>query len=409
MKLARVAYVVNVFPKLSETFIANEMAELLRRGIEVRVLSLRQPTDTLRHELIAQAGLESVTCCDPARFPELLRAFEPQLLHAHFATEPAAAARDWARPLGVPFTFTAHGYDIHRKAPPDFAARAAAASVVVTVSKANRQYIINTFGVPAGKLRVIPSGVDTEQFRPVAADARRRSATPPIHDAGAPSSCSASEAGIGSSRAGARRSSPVMVAKPGVPPWDSPHAGGYDSMPLLVCVARHVKVKNLGLLLQACAMLRDGGVRFRCVFIGDGVCREELEVLRTKLGLENIVEFVGAQAQGQVRAWWQRADLAVLSSDSEGMPVCLMEAAACAVPAVATAVGGIPELVVHGETGLLTPAGDARAFARALQELIEDPKRAATMGGAARDRMVARFSLARQVDELLAVWSEVLR
>lgn len=366
MKLARLAYVANVFPKLSETFIANELAELRRRGIEVRVLSLRQPTDTLRHAMIAQAGLDAVTCHDPARFPELLRAFKPQLLHAHFATEPAAAARDWARQLGVPFTFTAHGYDIRRKAPPDFAARAAAASVVVTVSEANRQHIINTFGVPPEKLRVIPSGVDTERFRPGAADVRRRSACPP------------------------------------------PHVGGYDSVPLLVCVARHVKVKNLGLLLEASAALRDRGVRFRCVSVGDGVCRGELEALRTELGLENVVEFVGAQEQGQVLAWWQRADLAVLTSESEGMPVCLMEAAACAVPAVATAVGGIPELVVHGETGLLTPAGDARAFARALQELIEDPKRAAAMGEAARNRMVAKFSLARQVDQLLAAWSEVL-
>ena len=367
MKLARIAYVANVFPKLSETFIANELAELRRRGIDVRVLSLRQPTDTLRHEVVARTGLESVTCCDPARFPGLLREFQPQLLHAHFATEPASAAREWARTLGVPFTFTAHGYDIRRKAPPDFAARAAAASVVVTVSEANRHFIINTFGVPAEKLRVIPNGVDTEQFRPVAAEVKRRKMNPP------------------------------------------PHGGDCVDAPLIVCVARHAKVKNLGLLLQAFALLRDREVSFRCVSVGDGVCRGELETLRRELGLVNVVEFVGAQEQGQVLAWWQRADLAVLTSDSEGMPVCLMEAAACAVPAVATAVGGIPELVVHGETGLLTPAGDARAFAQALQELIGDPTRAAAMGRAARDRVVAKYSLARQVDELLAVWSEVLR
>jgi glycosyltransferase involved in cell wall biosynthesis len=402
MKLARIAYVANVFPKLSETFIANELAELRRRGIEVRVLSLRQPTDTLRHEVIAQAGLESVTCCDPARFPGLLREFKPQLLHAHFATEPAAAARQWAGQLGVPFTFTAHGYDIRRKAPPDFAERAAAASVVVTVSEANRQHIINTFGVPAEKLRVIPSGVDTEWFRPVAADVRRRK------DAvgyGLPSvSAGVSHAEI---HAGG---TPVKTGETPAPlPALPPHGCGHHELPLLVCVARHVKVKNLGLLLQACALLRDSGVRFRCVSVGDGVCRAELEALRKELGLERIIEFVGAQTQGQVLAWWQSADLAVLTSDSEGMPVCLMEAAACALPVVATEVGGIPELVVHGETGLLTSAGDPRALAQALQELIEHPEPATIMGAAARDRVVARFSLTRQVDELLAVWSEVLR
>jgi colanic acid/amylovoran biosynthesis glycosyltransferase len=367
MKLARLVYVINVFPKLSETFIANEIAELRRRGIELRVLSLRQPTDPLRHEVVAETGLESVTCRDPAWFPDLLREFKPQLLHAHFATEPAAAARDWASTLGVPFTFTAHGYDIRRKAPPDFAARAAAASVVITVSEANRQHIFNTFGVPAEKLRVIPSGVDTEWFRPAAASVRRRK--PSSHSQG----------------------------------------GDCDGLPLLVCVARHVKVKNLGLLLQACALLRDRGAKFRCVSVGDGVFRAELEALRAELGLEGIVEFVGAQTQGQVRDWWQRADLAVLTSDSEGMPVCLMEAAACAVPAVATAVGGVPELVVDGETGLLTPAGDAQELSQAAQELIEDPKRAITMGEAARNRVVARFSLAGQADQLLALWSDVLK
>jgi glycosyltransferase involved in cell wall biosynthesis len=366
MKLTRLACVANVFPKLSETFIANELAELRRRGIEVRVVSLRQPTDTLRHEMIAREGLDAVTCAEPARALGLLGEFKPQLLHAHFATEPAAAARDWAGQLGVPFSFTAHGYDIRRKAPTDFAARAAAASVVVTVSEANRRHIINTFGVPSDKLRVIPNGVDTEWFRPANADATRDRKRP------------------------------------------TAYGPDNEDVPLVVCVARHVRVKNLGLLLEACAVLRTRGVRFRCVSVGDGVCRGELEVLRTELGLESVVEFVGAQEQRQVREWWQRANLAVLTSESEGMPVCLMEAAACAVPAVATGVGGIPELVIHGETGLVTPAGDAEACAQALRELMENPKRAVAMGLAARDRVVAKFSLARQVDQLLEAWSEVL-
>src|SRR6266536_5423452 len=122
---SRVAYVVNVFPKLSETFIAGELGELRRRGVELRVLSLRRPTETLRHDIVSRAQLDKITCYQPAHFASLLREFEPQLLHAHFATEPTAAARDLAKELGVPFLFTAHGYDIRRKAPPDFAERAA--------------------------------------------------------------------------------------------------------------------------------------------------------------------------------------------------------------------------------------------------------------------------------------------
>ena len=354
MTLRRVAYVVNVFPKLSETFIANELAELRRRGVAVRVLSLRQPTETLRHAFIHAAGLDDITTYAGGSSATVLRDFAPQVIHAHFATEPAAAARELAAELEVPFTFTAHGYDIRRKPPADFAARAAAARAVVTVSRANAQFIAETFGVPHRHLRVIPCGVDAAQFRP----------------------------------------------PNGKPAPQSP--------PLIVCVARHVPVKNLGLLLEACSLLRRRGVEFRLALVGDGPCRAELESRCAQLELNDHVEFAGAVEHTQVLAWWQRASIAVLSSHSEGMPVCLMEAAACGVPAVATAVGGIPELVEHDVTGRLVAPGDADAFAGALQHLLEHREQAMSMGRAARRRVEHQFSLRRQIDSLLAVWTEVM-
>ena len=359
MTPSRIAYVVNVFPKLSETFIAGELAELRRRGIELRIFSLRKPTETMRHEMIARAGLDRILCDESEQFPTLLRDFQPELLHAHFATEPAAAARDFAANLGVPFTFTAHGYDIRRRPPADFAARAKAARAVVTVSDSNARYIVETFGVPRDRIRVIPCGIDTEMFRPRKSD-------------------------------NGLRSSPLSV-------------------PLIVCVARHVKVKNLGLLLETCALLRERGVSFRCVLVGDGPLRHELEQTRQRLALEKLVEFTGALTQDEVAQWWRQANVAVLTSENEGMPVSLMEAAACAVPAVAPAVGGIPELIEHEKTGLLSPPGDTLAFAAALQRLLEDSAVAVAMGQSARRRAEERFSLARQVDALLALWTEVLR
>jgi glycosyltransferase involved in cell wall biosynthesis len=292
------------------------------------------------------------TTYDADEFPAVMDAFGPQLVHAHFATEPAAATHALAVSRGVPFTFTAHGYDIYRRPPADFADRARAAAALVTVSDANARYIHKTFGVPAGHIRVIPCGVDTELFRP----ARER-----------------------------------------------PHA------PHIVCVARLVPVKNLGLLLDACAGLRARGMDFRCVLIGDGPERSSLEAARAQLGLEGVVELAGAAEQADVLEWWRRACVAVLTSDREGMPVSLMEAAACGVPAVATAVGGVPELVEDGVTGLLTPPGDARALADALGRLLGDPGRAAQMGAAARARAVERFSVRRQVNRLLGLWSGLLR
>ena len=373
MSPRRVAYVLNVFPKLSETFIATELAELRRRGVELRVLSLRPPDAGVRHRFIDEAGLEQLTWRDPAQFESALREFQPQLLHAHFATEPADAARHWSQRLGVPFTFTAHGYDIRRKPPPDFAARAGAARALVTVSEANRRYIVKTFGVPSEHIHVIPSGVETNRFVPCGGRS-------------------------------VERRIPAPCESPGFT-----ELGENSALPLIVCVARHVKVKNLGLLLDVCALLRDRGVAFKCISVGDGVCRRELEEQCAQQRLGDCVEFVGAQVQEHVLALWQQADVAVLTSENEGMPVSLMEAAACGVPAVATAVGGVPELVEHEVTGLLAPPGGATAFADALQSLLLDSARRARMGALARQRALERFSLSRQVDALLDLWSEILR
>lgn len=351
MMLRRVAYVVNVFPKLSETFIAAELAELCRRHVEVRVLSLRQPAEKMRHEFITRAGLIERTVHDPREFLANLREFHPQVLHAHFATEPTSMARQLAAELGVRFTFTAHGYDVYRRPPSDFAARAAAAGVVVTVSEANARHITKSFGVPRDHIRVIPCGVDTDQFR---------------------------------------------------------SQGERPKLPHIVCVARLKPVKNLGLLLEACAILKARKVSFRCVVVGDGPCRIELEAMRAQLGLENAVEFVGAAEQSEVLKWWRRATVGVLTSESEGMPVCLMEAAACGVPVVATAVGGVPEIVRDGVTGLLTQPGDGLAIAGALERLLREPENAARMGAAARRRAEEHFSVRRQVDQLSEVWAGVV-
>src|SRR5439155_25720744 len=133
---------------------------------------------------------------------------------------------------------------------------------------------------------------------------------------------------------------------------------------------------------QSCAKLRDRGVPFRCILIGDGPCRRELEETQARLDLEKVVEMPGAADQARVLAWWQQATVGVLTSDNEGMPVSLMEAAACGVPVVATAVGGVPELVVDGATGLLVPAGDARALANALERLLIDDDLRARLGAA---------------------------
>jgi len=353
MALQRVAYVLKIFPKLSETFIAGELAELRRRGLELRILSLLPPRDEIKHDFIRRARLEELACYQPSDFLSVLAQFRPQFLHAHFATEPTAVAHELASQLRLPFTFTCHGYDIYRKPPPDFLARAKAASAVVTVSKANADWIARRYGVDSAHIRVIPCGVDTSRFRPKATAVKA-------------------------------------------------------STPLVLAVARLVPVKNLGLLAQACGLLRERGLRFRCVIIGEGSCRAELETLRSELHLEKFLKMPGAAQQSEILRLWQRAAIGVLTSSSEGMPVCLMEAAACGVPAVATAVGGVPELVQDGVTGLLSPSGDAKGLAANLEKLLRAPIIRQRMGTTARQRAETRFSVVHQTDQLLGLWSGVL-
>lgn len=347
----RIAYVVSTFPKISETFISGELAELCRRGVDVRVLSLKTPEEEFCHDSVRTAGLLERTTYVAAQFGAVMDEFRPDLVHAHFATEPTAAARRLAAERGLPFTFTAHGYDVYRRPPADFADRARAAAGVVTVSHANSRYITATFGVAGGRIHVIPCGVDTAWFTP------------------------------------------------------RPEAG---DTPLIVCVARLREVKQLDLLLRACAILRDRGTVFRCRIVGEGPERAALERLRQELQLGTAVALPGAAEQNEVRRWWQQASVAALSSRTEGMPVSLMEAAACGVPAVAPAVGGIPELIADGVTGFVTLPGDAQALAGALHDvLVKEPLRA-RMRIAARRRAEARFSRASQVDRLLALWSGIL-
>jgi Glycosyltransferase len=354
MKPRRIAYVLNIFPKISETFIAGEIAELRRRGVEVRILSLLPPRDEPRHSIIGSAGLDQLISYNISAFYDIVREFQPDLIHAHFAKEATEKARELSLESNVPYSFTAHGYDIHRKPPSDFYERAMAARAVITVSRANAKYIHEVFRVPGTHIHVVPCGVDTLYFCPV--------------------------------------------------PGSEPHVG----VPLIVCVARQVEVKNLMLLLQACALLRQRGVEFRCVMAGDGPVREQLVEQRTSLGLNNIVELPGALEQSQVLNLWQRASVGVLTSDNEGMPVCLMEAAACGVPAVATAVGGIPELVQDGVTGFLCKKDNAKEIASAIELLLTDDELRRRMGAGARLRAEREFSVVRQVDQLQQIWARAL-
>jgi glycosyltransferase involved in cell wall biosynthesis len=175
---------------------------------------------------------------------------------------------------------------------------------------------------------------------------------------------------------------------------------------LLTFVGRLVAIKRVDLLLRAVARARELGAPIRLAVVGDGALRPRLERLAAEVGVHDHVCFAGYRTQ--MVPVTAAADIAVLTSDNEGTPVSLIEAAAAETPAVATTVGGVPD-VVTPETGVLVPPRDAERLAQGIVALAADPARRATMGEQARRRVTRRFSAARLVSDVDSLYTELLR
>jgi glycosyltransferase involved in cell wall biosynthesis len=161
----------------------------------------------------------------------------------------------------------------------------------------------------------------------------------------------------------------------------------------VLTVARLETVKGHAVLLEALVLLRAEGIRLEAVIVGDGSLRPTLELLAEGLGLGQEVRFTGSLGRDAVRTAYESADLFCLASFNEGVPVVLMEAMAMGLPVVATWVGGIPELVQDGVSGLLSAPGAPEKLAACLRSLLQsDPSRREAMGAAGRARVGAEFS-----------------
>ena len=226
---------------------------------------------------------------------------------------------------------------------------------VVCVSQQVADFVVQEVGIPQCKVVVIPNGIDLRNFKYLPAKRQARAAL-------------------------------------GLP---------YE-LALIGTVARLNPVKRLDVLLQALASVN--GVC--AVIIGDGPERARLEALRKQLGLVERVRFVGQQSN--VPEWLAAMDLFVLPSDWEGMSNALLEAMAVGLPVVATAVGGTPEVVVDGVTGLLVPPRDPEALAEAIIALLQDRERAEAMGRTGQERVERYFTVERMVQKTEALYEELI-
>jgi glycosyltransferase involved in cell wall biosynthesis len=392
----RVAYLVSRFPHVSETFIARELAAVSDQpGITLDLLSLFRPVDPTVHSVarpwvgrlrrpgpreavaalawwarrrpLRLAASVALVAGGYARHPAVLAralatvplaaaharrlATEPaDHLHAHYATYPLLAAWLCHRLLGVSYSFTAHAHDLFVDQS-FLRRRVSAARFVVAISEYNRRFLAahNPTGSP---VHVVHCGVDPSAYR------------------------------------------------------FRPRAPGPAGPVRALCVASLQEYKGHRVLLEALAGADDDLARVQLDLVGSGPLREELERLAHTLGLEQRVRFHGGLPEPAVTALLDRADLFVLPSvvarngQTEGIPVALMEALAAGVPAVASRLSGVPELVRDGETGLLAEPGSAEQLRIAIGRVLADPQGARLRAEAGRRLVEREFDVRRSAAAL---------
>ena len=177
--------------------------------------------------------------------------------------------------------------------------------------------------------------------------------------------------------------------------------------PLVVVVARLTLPKGHRYLIDALALLRQKWPTLQCICVGEGELHDLLKAYAVVKGIADRCWFVGATSH--VAEWYDAADVVVLPSLSEGFPFVVLEALAMAKPLVATNVNGVPEVIEHGQTGLLVDPRDSEGLARAIQVMLEQPELAAEMGRAGSAIVQERFTVDRMVDRTVAVFESALR
>jgi colanic acid/amylovoran biosynthesis glycosyltransferase len=185
---------------------------------------------------------------------------------------------------------------------------------------------------------------------------------------------------------------------------DLPDEANPPSPLRLACTGRLVAAKGHRILLQALALLSAEHISYSCTLIGDGPERSSLEALSPQLRLERSVRFLGAMAHQPTLSEVSQAEVFVLASFAEGLPVALMEAMALGVPCVSTTIAAIPELIEDKGNGLLVPPANPEALFRALQILANDAGLRRQLAQKARETVESQYNLARNLDSLARMW-----
>ncbi len=283
-------------------------------------------------------------------FAGYCRRFSAEHIHVHFASRSLSLGLMTGMLTGLPVSCTAHAFDIFTRSPGSLQMRLAKCKFIAAVSQFNIEYLRNTCGKFVADLcHVVHCGIDVEKFRSVS-----------------------------------------RQPKPGK----------------MICVCRLYPKKGLDIAIRACAKLRDNNVKFLFEIAGDGPQRRALEELIKRLHLADTVKLLGARPNDQLTELYSRACIFLMpcvktsGGDMDGIPVAMIEAMACEVPIVSTAISGIPELVEDGITGRLTSEKDTDSLAQILKELLADMDKIEQFGKAGRERVLKDFCISKNSAKL---------
>ncbi len=406
-----IAVVLKGYPRLSETFIAQEILALEQRGFELRLVSLRHPTDKKRHpvhdeirapvtylpEYLYQEPLRVLRGWARARrrpgyaaarraflrdlwrdpTPNRIRRFgqacvlaaelpdDTARLYAHFLHTPASVTRYAALMTGLPWSASAHAKDIWTIPEWEKREKLAEADWLVTCTRFGAEHLRGLAppaGSGPGRVRLLYHGLDLTRF------------------------AAAEQGQSGGGQSGRDGSDPGDPVR-------------------LLSVGRAVEKKGYDVLLQALAGLPDD-LHWQLIHIGGGPLRDALERQARTLGLQARITWMGSQAQAEILKQYRAADLFVLASriasdgDRDGLPNVLMEAQSQGLACLATRVAAIPELIDDGASGALVPPDDPAALGAALARLIADPANRRRLGDAGQQRIRTDFDMKGGIDTL---------
>ena len=403
----RVAYILSRFPDLTQTFVMREMHQIRKHNIEVCIFSLLDPLPAPVHRqaedlmpnvhyspmLLSWGLIEAQfrylfrapmrylrallvairqTCHEPLVLARVLLLYPKCVylarqmeklgidhIHAHFVWINGVAAAIASELTGITHSLHPHAFGLFTRDPIDVCRQLEQATTIIAISEFHRAHIAKLCpSVTRDAVKIVHLGLATDRFLPAGQPTNHRTLQ-------------------------------------------------------ILSVGSLIGKKGHRYLIDACALLAERGQEFRCAIVGIGPLRESLQARIEWAKLGDRVQLLGGRRQDQVLDLYRQSDVFSLAcvvapgGDRDGMPMVLIEAMAMQLPVVTTPVSGIPELVRHGENGLLVPEGDAQALALALEQLLQDEPLRHRLGRRGRKTVVQEYDIRSTAASLARIFREI--